>query len=630
MRPLAFLASGGLLCAGAVLAAQARSQNLPQFRAGVDVVELDVSVFDKDHHPIKDLKASDFTLLEDKLSRSLVAFGEINIPEPPPVTATWMRDVTGDVVENDVADKRLFVILIDDQSFGKDLMFKKIRDEVSYAARAVINRLGPSDLAAVVFSGDNRRSQEFTADHAKLLAAVDNPFGAITPTASLHLSHPPVAEPTSGTVLRRASEYLMGVPARRKVIVDITDYDNPCLWGPDLATATLIFEAAQRAGITIHTLHPRAGVLVCGYPAIGEIEKFPDLANWVVRTPRETGGDAFLGIEEPAVADAAVSRIFEASGSYYMLGYTSADIEKFHFISVLVDRPDAQVKTREKYYRPEHEKPPSGPLPAATVASMADILPKGDVPLRVAVAPFASVSGASPTAASVAVIVSVRQVRPEGATGSIRESLDLRAAMFTREGGARGSQARTVAVRLPAGTGDVDYEILDRIDIAKPGLYELRLSTHSTARSADGSVYVTVDIPDFANAPLSLSGVVLGTDNGLAVDGADRLRALLPLTPTTARAFDRGEPATAFLRAYEGGGGAIRPVALHTRIVNDHDQAVMDRNETLGPDRFDRTRSAGIFVRLPTGDLAPGPYLLSLEASVGKADSRRELRFVIR
>jgi len=624
--------SGALVCAGVVIAAQVSSQNPPRFRAGVDVVGWDVSVYNKDHHPIKGLKASDFTLLEDKLPRPLVGFSEIDIPDPPPVTATWMRDVTGDVAVNDVADKRLFVIVIDDQSFGKQLMFKQIRDQVSYAARSVINQLGPSDLAAVVFSGDNRRSQEFTADHAKLLAAVDNPFGAIMPTASLRGVRPPAGEPepTSGMVLRRAAEYLMGVPARRKVIVDITDYDDPCLWGKKLTTATLIFEAAQRAGITIHTLHLPGAVLVCGYLWVSEIEKFPDLANWVVRTPRETGGDAFLGIAEPTIADAAVKQIFEASGSYYMLGFTSADIEKFHFITVSVDRPGAQVKTREKYYWPEHDKASSGPPPAATVASMAGILPKGDVPLRAVVAPFAAINGASPGGASVAVIVGVRQVRPEGATGPIRESLDLRAATFTNEGEARGSQARTVAVRLPAGSGDVDYEILDRIDIPKPGRYELRLSTHSTARSADGSVYVTVEVPDFDKAPLSLSGIVLGADNGLAIDGVDRLRALLPLTPTTARTFDRGEPATAFLRAYEGGGGAIRPVIVHTRIVNDHDQSVMDRTETFGPDRFDRTRSAGIFVRLPTGDLPPGPYLLTLEASLGKAQGRRELRFVIR
>src|SRR5437016_5112625 len=102
---------------GAVLAAQERPQNLPKFRSGVDVVELDVSVFDKDHHPIKGLTSADFTLLEDKLPRPLVAFSEVDIPAPSPPTATWMRDAGQDVATNDVKDKRLFLIVFDDASY---------------------------------------------------------------------------------------------------------------------------------------------------------------------------------------------------------------------------------------------------------------------------------------------------------------------------------------------------------------------------------------------------------------------------------------------------------------------------------------------------------------------------------
>jgi hypothetical protein len=229
----------------------------------------------------------------------------------------------------------------------------------------------------------------------------------------------------------------------------------------------------------------------------------------------------------------------------------------------------------------------------------------------------------------VAVVIQVRQVRPENQTGPIRESLDLRASAFTSEGDARGTTTRTIDVRLPAGTGDVDYEILHRVDLPKPGLYELRLSTHSGARTKDGSVYVTVDVPDFAKDPISLSGIVIGSDNGLAIDGADQLKALLPLTPTTVRTFDRGEPVTAFLRAYEGGSSALRLFTVHTRIVNDHDQVMLDRTETVGPERFDRMRSNQIYVRLPTSALAPGPYLLTVEGALGKVTTQREIRFRI-
>ena len=186
-------------------------------------------------------------------------------------------------------------------------------------------------------------------------------------------------------------------------------------------------------------------------------------------------------------------------------------------------------------------------------------------------------------------------------------------------------------MRLPAGTSNVDYEILHRVDLPKPGLYELRLSTHSDARSKDGAAYVTRSMcrRTSRKEPLSLSGIVLGADNGLAIDGADQLKALLPLTPTTVRTFDRGEPVTAFLRAYEGGSSALRPFTVHTRIVNDHDQVMLDRTETVGPERFDRVRSNQIYVRLPTSDLAPGPYLLTVEGALGKVTAQREIRFRI-
>ena len=114
------IASVGLLASIVLTRAQApaRPQNPPTFVAGVDVVKLDVSVYDKDHRPIKGLTAADFTLLEDKQPRPIVGFAEVDLPEPPPPTAKWMRDASDDVATNDVAEKRLFLIVIDDHSFN--------------------------------------------------------------------------------------------------------------------------------------------------------------------------------------------------------------------------------------------------------------------------------------------------------------------------------------------------------------------------------------------------------------------------------------------------------------------------------------------------------------------------------
>jgi VWFA-related protein len=648
MRPILAAAIAALtsviLTAGQ---APTRPQNPPTFTGGVDVVKLDVSVYDKDHRPIKGLTAADFTLLEDKLPRPIVGFAEVDIPEPPPPTAKWMRDASADVATNDVAEKRLFLIVIDDLSFGggggrasvpgrgapttfdapQGLNFKVNRDIVINTARSVINRLGPTDLAAVVFVADPRYNQEFTADHGRLIAAVEKT-----------LKDPPMMSPLADATafLYEVVNDLISASAKRKAIVDITN-DTTCLQDFTLASAGRVFKGAQQAGVRFYTMRPAANFPICKGP-YGSGQSTPDLkflaqdAAFFTRAPLETGGEAFMGVAKPEVAEAAAESIFEANSSYYMLGYTSADLEKIHFVKVDVNRPGAEVRTRPRYYPPKHESDPKGPPPPATLAAIADILPKGDVPLRATVAPFAAIAAAAApkSVASVAVVIQVRQVRPENQNGPIRESLDLRAAAFTSEGDARGTTTRTIDVRLPAGTGDVDYEILHRVDLPKPGLYELRLSTHSGARTKDGSVYVTVDVPDFAKDPISLSGIVIGSDNGLAIDGADQLKALLPLTPTTVRTFDRGEPVTAFARAYEGGSSALRPFTVHTRIVSDHDQLMLDRTETVGPERFDRMRSNQIYVRLPTSDLAPGPYLLTVDATLGKVTAQREIRFSIR
>jgi len=94
------------LIAGSALLAQ----QTPVFHAGVDAIELDVTVVDKDGQPIRGLQQSDFTVLEEKSPRPIVAFDAVNVDPPVVPTAKWMRDVTPDVDTNSFENRRLFVI----------------------------------------------------------------------------------------------------------------------------------------------------------------------------------------------------------------------------------------------------------------------------------------------------------------------------------------------------------------------------------------------------------------------------------------------------------------------------------------------------------------------------------------
>src|ERR1700733_11098306 len=87
MRPTAVLTGSVLCCAAALirlgaLAVQAQGttavpQNPPSFRAGVNLVELDVSVLDKDRRPVTGLQLADFTVLDNGEARRIGAFSAV-------------------------------------------------------------------------------------------------------------------------------------------------------------------------------------------------------------------------------------------------------------------------------------------------------------------------------------------------------------------------------------------------------------------------------------------------------------------------------------------------------------------------------------------------------------------------
>src|SRR5690349_16914704 len=87
-----------------VLSAQQAAQNPPVFRSTVDVIQVDVSALDGDGHPVRGLSAADFTLLENNKPQEIVAFAEINVPNPAPLPAAWVHDVPPDVRSNSLGD----------------------------------------------------------------------------------------------------------------------------------------------------------------------------------------------------------------------------------------------------------------------------------------------------------------------------------------------------------------------------------------------------------------------------------------------------------------------------------------------------------------------------------------------
>jgi hypothetical protein len=204
--------------------------------------------------------------------------------------------------------------------------------------------------------------------------------------------------------------------------------------------------------------------------------------------------------------------------------------------------------------------------------------------------------------------------------------------VFTPEGKLIGSDRQTVPTPSSGGnTEDHELrEVLWRCDL-NPGRYELRLAAYSTALEKSGSVYADVTIPDFASAPLSLSGAVLSVTAAAPPTPNVALAAVIPIVPTIRREFAPEDKVKVFVRVYQGGRKPVFPVLLKTRILDADDRPSFERQETVPTDQFLTSRAADYLVELPLARLAGGAYIFILEAAIaGHPIIRRHVRFLVR
>ena len=87
-----------------------------RFRAGVELVQLDVAVLDDKRQPVRGLTAADFTVLDNGVAAPIRAFTPVELaPRTRSTEAVWANEAPPDVVTNQVGqqDRRLVIILMD-------------------------------------------------------------------------------------------------------------------------------------------------------------------------------------------------------------------------------------------------------------------------------------------------------------------------------------------------------------------------------------------------------------------------------------------------------------------------------------------------------------------------------------
>ena len=351
-----------------------------------------------------------------------------------------------------------------------------------------------------------------------------------------------------------------------------------------------------------------------------------------------TGGRAIVNTND---FEPGLSRLFEENASYYLIGYVQPAANKpgsFHRLEVKVNRPDLTARTRSGYEIPAAVGAPKdgaerAPGDAAITRALSESgsgpVAHTGLPLSVALAPVVVPGSTAAGPVAVTIVVGARQ---DAVTSRTPQSIELQVAVFTPDGIAVGrSQRQTAPLTLLPGTGDTRYELVTQVPIKQPGRYTMRVAVHRATDGLHGSVYADVEVPDFAKAPLSMSGVWLEIAPGVLSVRSEGLSSLIPFVPTSSRTFARSGRLNAFFRVYQGGSDPLAPVALAVRITNDRNVVLANSTGAVGVERFDvASRAASHRFDLPLSVLEAGRYLLTFELTKGAAVVRRDVIFEVK
>ena len=645
-RPLGIVAVVVCLAPVAFEARQAPQSPAPppRFRAGTDILQLDVSVLDAQRKPVRGLTARDFTVTVDGRTRPVVAFTEVSVPARPGVAgpqASWMHEYSSDVVSNTTAgDGRMVVILFNRMpNPEQNNMAAKI-------ARAAIDQLGPADLGAVLSTRGGIR-QGFTPDHARLIAAIDQPIGAIGGSV---LETAEDAECHCGTCVHQTFERIAEATRdarRRKIILYISTsgvvFEARGECGLFVkAAATKMLAALDRTNTTVYTLDPSgiqtlaATAAIRGIPSQAFVSLMGALEGSriidIMRLPERTGG----GVMVSNFANLEVPEAFDETTSYYLLGIEppapradgrDASIQvATRNKAFMVNAPRAYAAMAERTIAPAVlEALPSG-VPLSLWRGIDAPFPVSDRPLAMTATPIALLPSGK---VAVAVLLDAEWPPPEARSSpanALKVPIDVVTGAFDRNGKELSLHVQKLERAQIEDRSDRHFGVLSRLVLA-PGNHEVRVGLEEPI-GGRGSVYGYVDVPDFATLKLSLSGVLLDSGPGTVSGEAGLFDGLLPFVPTARRTFGRDDFLRAWVRVFQAAKDQLEDVELSVRLVNTKDEVVLDRISRLERDEFDEHATEHT-VNLPVADLPAGQYLLTISAARGAERAQRHVRFTM-
>ena len=467
---------------------------------------------------------------------------------------------------------------------------------------------------------------------------------------------------TMFSTVGRLAEFMANVRGRRKALIlvsegvpfDLTDAFTLSRTSLAIDDFRDLIGSATRSNVSIYTVDPR-GLTV--NPAISaEIEGFPNpngspgvldelgldpvdpgltpsslaaeqrYSQDGLRTlAAETGGLAAVNTNN---FERAFRRIIEDNSTYYVLGYYPTNERRggrFRKIDLRLKRPGLQVRARRGYYEPrgraDTESSSEADTSAELRAAMSSPIPMPGIPMRVFAAPF---KGTAPNA-SVALTVELEAGRFNyGKEDELSTNLlEINVAVIDGSSKFVTGAEHKLALRFKPDTLEAiktrGLRLMTQVQLP-PGRYQMRVASAEQEGKTSGTVLYDIEVPDFWESPLTMSGVMLtSTAAGLVPtvgQGIVDLGPVLPGPPTTVREFNVDEDIAVFAEVYENAPDMPPHVLdLSTTVRSDVGQIVFENREERSSTELEGGRGGfGYSVEIPSSTLAPGLYVIHLEA----------------
>src|SRR5438874_5348573 len=548
-----FSAAGLLLQTAAPVAAQQTGQSESRIQVTSELVLVNVVAHDKKGNLVRDLKKTDFTLLEDGKKQEISTFDFENVDEMATAgaaEATVSGVAGGSVLRSgkqaapslDARDRRMILLFFDFSAMEPE----QIDRSVEAAKKFVSTKMLPADLMALVSLATNMHVDlDFTDDKAKLLAALTAyNSGQGQGFENGNTGSAEGAAETSGAfsaddtdfntfsadrkllALQSLMQALGKLPQKKNLIyfsngITQTGADNQS--AVRAATA-----AAVKANVSIYSMDIRG---LQAFPPGGEAQSaslhgqsaysgaavLNDLngnaasQETLATLSSDTGGKAFFDSND---FGGVFSQVQKDSSAYYVLGFTSNNPLKdgrFRRLKVQVNRTDLKLDFRAGYYAGrDFEHLNRADREQQLVDELDTQLPRVDVPLYAGAAYFRQDDAHYYLAVALVIpgsqIPFVTEKEKDNATidiigeavgggrlrvGQLRDTVKL--AVESTE------QVRRKNVQYNTGF------------VLAPGSYHLKFVIRENQTGRMGAFEMDVQVPDLRKVPLKMSSVVLSS-----------------------------------------------------------------------------------------------------------------------